>query len=110
MKKDTEVKQAVANTETAAKKPAAPKAEKKPAARKPAAPRKRAAAKASEEVYVQFGAGEWNAAALVEQAKTDYAAQGHDVASIKKVAVYVKPQEGKAYYVVNDTDTGSVAL
>ena len=101
MKKDTEVKQAVANTETAAK---------KPAARKPAAPRKRAAAKASEEVYVQFGAGEWNAAALVEQAKADYAAQGHDVASIKKVAVYVKPQEGKAYYVVNDTDTGSVAL
>ena len=68
MKKDTEVKQAVANTETAAKKPAAPKAEKKPVAKKPAAPRKRAAAKASEEVYVQFGAGEWNAAALVEQA------------------------------------------
>ena len=32
------------------------------------------------------------------------------MASIKKVAVYVKPQEGKAYYVVNDTDTGSVAL
>ncbi len=110
MKKDTEVKQAVANTETAAKKPAAPKAEKKPAARKPAAPRKRAAAKVSEEVYVQFGAGEWSVAALVEQAKADYAAQGHDAASIKKVAVYVKPQEGKAYYVVNDTDTGSVAL
>ena len=49
-------------------------------------------------------------AALVEQAKADYAAQGHDAASIKKVAVYVKPQEGRAYYVVNDTDTGSVTL
>ena len=31
-------------------------------------------------------------------------------AGINKVAVYVKPQEGMAYYVVNDTDTGSVTL
>mgnify|MGYP006068705471 CR=1 FL=1 len=44
MKKDTEVKQAVANTETAAKKPAAPRGENKPAERKPAAPPKRPAA------------------------------------------------------------------
>lgn len=110
MKKDTEVKQTATSTEAAVKKAAAPKAERKPAAKKPAAPRKRAAAKVSEEVYVQFGAGEWSVAALVEQAKADYAAQGHDAAGINKVAVYVKPQEGRAYYVVNDTDTGSVTL
>ena len=49
-------------------------------------------------------------AALVEKAKADYVAAGHKATEAKKVTVYVKPEEGKAYYVVNDTDTGSVAL
>ncbi len=29
---------------------------------------------------------------------------------MKKFCVYVKPEEGLAYYVVNDTETGSVEL
>ncbi len=114
MKKEPEVKQTAASTEAAVKKAAAPKAgtEKpaKPAAKKPAAPRKRTAAKASQDVYIQYGGGEWNVADLVERAKAAYAAQGHDLADAKKVTVYVKPQEGRAYYVVNDVDTGSVVL
>lgn len=113
MKKETELKQAVTAAEPV-EQAAAPKAEAKkpakPAAKKPAAPRRKAAAKTSQEVYVQFGGGQWSVADLVEQAKAAYAAQGHDLADAKKVCVYVKPEEGKAYYVVNDVDTGSVAL
>ncbi len=128
MKKETEVKvtetvkkaaapKAEAEKKVAApkaeaeKKVAAPKAEPKKAAapkaaKKPAAPRR----KAADTVYVQYGAAEWDVAALVEKAKADYVAAGHKATEAKKVTVYVKPEEGKAYYVVNDTDTGSVAL
>ena len=128
MKKETEVKvtetvkkaaapkaeaekKAVAPKAEAEKKVAAPKAEPKKAAapkaaKKPAAPRR----KAADTVYVQYGAAEWDVAALVEKAKADYVAAGHKATEAKKVTVYVKPEEGKAYYVVNDTDTGSVAL
>lgn len=108
MKKETEVKV----TETV-KKAAAPKAEAEKkavapkAAKKPAATTRR---KAADTVYVQYGAAEWDVAALVEKAKADYVAAGHKATEAKKVTVYVKPEEGKAYYVVNDTDTGSVAL
>ena len=117
MKKETEVKvtetvkKAAAPKAEAEKKVAAPKAEPKKAAapkaaKKPAAPRR----KAADTVYVQYGAAEWDVAALVEKAKADYVAAGHKATEAKKVTVYVKPEEGKAYYVVNDTDTGSVAL
>ena len=123
MKKETEVKvtetaaeaktvkKAVAPKAEAEKKVAAPKAEPKKAAapkaaKKPAAPRR----KAADTVYVQYGAAEWDVAALVEKAKADYVAAGHKATEAKKVTVYVKPEEGKAYYVVNDTDTGSVTL
>lgn len=120
IKKDTEVKVTAAAAEAkpvkaaekkpAEKKPAVKKAvEKKPAEKKAAASRRKTA-KLEQAVYVQYGAGEWDVAALAEQAKADYVAAGHKAADIKKVAVYVKPQEGRAYYVVNDTDTGSVAL
>ena len=39
-----------------------------------------------------------------------YTAQGHTDASIKKLTVYLKPDEGKAYYVVNDAENGSIDL
>ena len=32
------------------------------------------------------------------------------VSEMKNVTVYVKPEEGKAYYVINDEITGDVAL
>ena len=105
VKAEPEVKKTAA-AETAAKKTA------KPAAKKTAGTttRRKAAAKVVESVYVQYGDSEWDVASLVEKAKAEYVAAGHEAADAKKVTVYVKPEEGKAYYVVNDTDTGSVAL
>ena len=32
------------------------------------------------------------------------------VSEMKNVTVYVKPEEGRAYYVINDEITGDVAL
>lgn len=71
---------------------------------------KKAAAKKVEELYLQAGGQEWNITDCKERAAADYTAQGHTEASIKKLAVYLKPDEGKAYYVVNDTENGSIDL
>ena len=54
----------------------------------------RATTKKVELAYVQFAGKEWDMAEI----------------AMKKFCVYVKPEEGVAYYVVNDTETGSVEL
>lgn len=72
------------------------------------AEKKAAAKQRVEEIYLQAGGQEWNISDCQERAAADYAAQGH--ASIEKLTVYLKPDEGKAYYVVNDTENGSIDL
>ena len=120
MRKAEEKKPAEAAVETAADlaketvqpKQAAPA--KAPAAKtvRKAAPK--TAAKAApgqvEEILVQFGAKEWNTAKLAQQAKEAYVAEGHRASGIKKFCLYIKPEDGKAYYVINDKATGSVEL
>ena len=83
-------------------------APKKAAARKKAAPK--AAPEKAEEVYVQFGDGEWKTADLVQRVKDAFVAEGHRAANIRKLALYIKPEERKAYYVINDKVSGSVDL
>ena len=70
------------------------------------APVKRAACKKSA-VYVQYAGKEVDVNAVVEAAKAAFPGKKSD---IKSVSVYVKPEEEKAYYVINDTETGSVDL
>ena len=81
---------------------------------KKAAPRKKAAVKAApekaEEVYVQYGEGEWKTADLVQRVKDAFVAEGHRAANIRSLSLYIKPQEGKAYYVINEKASGSVDL
>ncbi len=76
----------------------------------PAKKTARTTTKKVELAYVQFAGKEWDMAEVVKKAKDDYLAQGNKATSVKKFCVYVKPEEGVAYYVVNDTDTGSVEL
>ena len=68
----------------------------------------KAPAQKVEEVYLQFGADEWRMADLMDQAKAAYVAEGHRASGIKKLALYVKPEERKAYYVINEKATGSI--
>ena len=95
-----------------AKIPAEQKAAEKKAPVKKAAEKKapKAAPKAADAVFVQFGEGEWETADLAARAKAAYVAEGHRASTIKSFRLYVKPEEGKAYYVINDKATGSIDL
>lgn len=78
----------------------------KPAAKKVASTAKKAAAKVvKEELVVEFGGKSVNMADVVENVKKAWKADGNK-GVIKKVQVYVKPEEGVAYYVVNDVAEG----
>ncbi len=93
-------------TEAAPKKTAA----KKPAVKKEAAPKtekaptKRTAAKKADakqaNVYIQFAGQEVAAKDILEAAKKAFAEANEGVA-IETIELYVKPEEGAAYYVVN---------
>ena len=51
------------------------------------------------EVYVEFGTSQYNITDVIERAKADYRAT-HKV-GVQSCKVYVKPEEGAAYYVIN---------
>lgn len=79
------------------------KAEKKAPAAK--AEKKAPAAKAAAEVVLQWNGNDYTYDRLLQSAKDVWQYdQGKNVADFKKAVIYVKPEEGKAYVVVNDTD------
>ncbi len=69
-------------------------------AKKTASKAKATAAKAVEKdsVVIEYADKQVDIAAVVEAAKADYKAKGHRAP--KAVTVYVKPEEGVAYYTV----------
>lgn len=109
-----EPKKAVA--EKAEPKKAAPKkaAAKKPAAKK-AAPKKAtavktAAKKVAETLVIQAAGNEWDVDAVKEQVIAAYVAAGHQRSGISSLTVYIKPEERKAYYVINGKTSGSADI
>ena len=111
-------------TETAAKKAAAPKktatttksAATKTAAKKASATVKKATtavkkaveAKTQEpKVVVQFAGNDYKLDEILEKAKKAYSKKSKKV--FKDLRVYIKPEEGKAYYVADD-NFGSIDL
>lgn len=98
-----------ATEKAAPKKPVVAKtAPKKPAAEK-AAPKKAAAKKVTETMVIQAMGNEWDVAAIKEQVIAAYVAGGHKQSGISSLTVYFKPEERKAYYVI-DGETGSVDI
>lgn len=63
-----------------------------------------------EEVFVQFAGEEYSVEEVMEKAKAAYVAEGHRAAAIKSVRLYIKPEEHKAYYVINEKAAGSIDL
>lgn len=116
--KKAEVKKTAAKKaeapKAAAKKAEAPKAEaKKPVAKKAAAKKAeapKAAAKksaAAVEVKLQFADKEYTQEALVKIANDVWVYDYDKKASeLKKIQLFVKPEESKVYYVFNDDITG----
>lgn len=107
--KKEEVKKAPAKKAAAPKKAAAKKAPAKKAATKAAAPKKVAAAK--ENIFVQFGEKSYSTEDLVKIAKDVWVYDlGKKLADFKTVEIYVKPFENVAYYVINETESGSFGI
>lgn len=107
-KKETPVKTAEkkAAPVKAAEKKAAP-ATKKAAEKKASSVKKETApaAKTETEVILQWNGNDYTYDRLLQSAKDVWQYdQGKNVADFKKAAIYVKPEENKAYVVVNDKD------
>lgn len=64
-----------------------------------------------ETVYLQYMGKEINKEDLMKQVKEIWTKQLKNKAGdMKSVTLYLKPEENKAYYVINDDVTGSVEL
>lgn len=109
-KKETVKKEAAKKAEP--KKEATKKAEpKKETAKKTTAKKattKKTATKKTEKIVVQFFGKELDVEAVKEAAKADYVAKGGKK-TITSVEIYVKPEDNKAYYVI-DGSQGSISL
>ena len=64
---------------------------------------------AKKAVYLEVNADQYDLDQVMDKAVKDY--QKNNKAGLKNIDLYVKPEDGKAYYVVNDGKvTGSVDL
>lgn len=63
---------------------------------------KKATTKASIKTYIQYLGREIDQEELVARVKENWIAQGNSEKDIKDLKLYVKPEEGAVYYVVND--------
>ena len=80
-----------------------PETKKAPAAPAKAAPEKKEELKA--EVTLQFNGNDYTAERLIQSAKDVWQYDmGRDVADFKSVKIFVKPDDRKAYAVVNETE------
>lgn len=62
------------------------------------------------EIIVQYQNSEVDTAAVEERVKAQFVAEGHKAGFIRKLNIYIKPEEYSAYYVINDRFSGRVDL
>ena len=111
-----EVEKAVEKTtEKVAEKAAEVKADVKDTVKKTTAKATKAAKAAKKEpvkpeIIVQYQNSEVDTAAIEERVKTQFVAEGHKAGFIRKLNIYIKPEEYSAYYVINDRFSGRVDL
>ena len=110
-KVETKVEVAAKTEDTTAKKTAtktAAKTTEKKATAKKTTTTKTATAKKNE-LFIQFSGFEFSHEELLEKVKADYTAQTGKK-TITSTKLYVKPEDMKVYYVVNDKFMGDVYL
>ena len=87
---------------------AAVKTAAKTTAKKTTTTRTRKAAAVKESVSIQFAGKDYTTEQFVKIAKDVWEFDlKKDPADFKEVQLYVKPEEAKAYYVINGTESGS---
>ena len=105
--KEVEVKE---TAEVVADKAEEKAAKKAPAKRATKATAKKAKEEAKIDIVLQYQTLEVSAAAVEEKVKAQFVAEGHRAGCIKTLNIYVKPEEYKAYYVINEKYDGCVQL
>ena len=116
MRQTEKVEKAVEKTtEKVAEKAAEVKADVKDTVKKTTAKATKAAKAAKKEpvkpeIIVQYQNSEVDTAAIEERVKTQFVAEGHKAGFIRKLNIYIKPEEYSAYYVINDRFSGRVDL
>ena len=106
----TEAKKTAEVKEEPEKKTAAKKTttRKKASAKKGAKRGPKPAAERTVELHVQYGGREVAYTDLVNRVKEMWKEQGKRETSLKSLNIYVKPDEFKAYYVINEEITGEI--
>ena len=95
----------------AAKAPAAEKpAAKKPAAKKTAAKKTSAKKDIKVKAIVEYYGKRVEEKEIIASVKKAWTKSGRKVGEIKSIDLYIKPEEGAVYYVINGVDTGAVAF
>ena len=62
------------------------------------------------QTIIQYQNNEVDTAKVEERVKAKFVSEGHKAASIKKMNIYIKPEDYSAYYVINDKFSGRVDL
>lgn len=62
------------------------------------------------ELYVQFSNQEVVTDAVLERVKQAYMTAGNEMTENDDIRIYIKPEENKAYYVVNNGYTSDIVL
>lgn len=100
--KKLEVKKEETPKKASAKTTAAKKTTRKPAAKRGAKRGPKPASERTVELYVQYGGKEVAYTDLVNRIKDMWKEQGKRETSLKTLNIYVKPEDSKAYYVINE--------
>ncbi len=104
----TPVKEVAKKEEKEAPAKSATKKTTKKSAKKGAKRGPKPASERTVELYVQYGEKEVTYTDLVTRVKDMWKEQGKRETSLKSLNIYVKPEESKAYYVINEKITGEL--
>lgn len=61
-------------------------------------------------VYVEFYGEQIKESALIDEAKKIWVESGKKAADLKKIELYIKPEDDRVYFVFNGDVTGSFAI
>ncbi len=61
-------------------------------------------------MVMQYQNNDTEIAMIEEKVKAQFVAEGHRAGAIKKLDIYIKPEENAAYYVINEKFSGRVDL
>ncbi|HAE61459.1 MAG TPA: hypothetical protein DCG38_03895 [Eubacteriaceae bacterium] len=63
-----------------------------------------------ESIFLQVAGDEVDMSAFSKEAKNMWKSEGNKVKDIKKIDLYVKPEENKCYYVINSDFKGAIDI